>query len=107
MITFFVALIDHAQEPQLSIAGNPRVGDLSWVYCSARHTCVSAPPTLTINGVHGTDRIVDILVSDGIWERRLERNWTANEEDHSVKCTVSYRGGQRATSELTLNVECE
>lgn len=107
MITFFVALIDHAQEPQLSIADNPRVGDPCWVSCSARHTCVSAPPTLTINGVHGTDRTVDILVSDGIWERRLERTWTAKEEDHSVKCTVSYRGGQRATSELTLNVECE
>ncbi|XP_047453824.1 uncharacterized protein LOC125015854 isoform X3 [Mugil cephalus] len=97
----------HAQEPQLSISGIPRVGEQSTVSCSVRHTCLSAPPTLTLNGVTGTDNMVDTLVSDGIWERTLERSWTVEEENQNVKCTVSYpTGGQTAASELPLNVEC-
>lgn len=75
--------------------------------CSVRHTCISAPPILTINGLRGVDSTMDTLVSDGIWERKVERSWTVTEEDQSVKCTVSYRGGQTATNELRLNVECE
>ncbi|XP_047453823.1 uncharacterized protein LOC125015854 isoform X2 [Mugil cephalus] len=98
---------EHAQEPQLSISGIPRVGEQSTVSCSVRHTCLSAPPTLTLNGVTGTDNMVDTLVSDGIWERTLERSWTVEEENQNVKCTVSYpTGGQTAASELPLNVEC-
>lgn len=50
---------------------------------------------------------MDTLVSDGIWERKVERIWTVREEDQSVKCTVGHRGGQKATSEIKLNVECE
>lgn len=75
--------------------------------CNVRHTCISAPPVLTLNGLSGSDRTVDTLVSDGIWERKVERIWTVKEQDQSVKCTVRYQGGQQATSELKLNVECE
>lgn len=99
--------IDHAQEPQLSINGIPRVGEQSRVSCTVRHTCISAPPILALNGRTGADQIMDTLVSDGIWERKVERIWTVEEEEQSVKCTVSYHGGQTATSELRLNVECE
>ncbi|XP_042346437.1 uncharacterized protein LOC121946082 isoform X2 [Plectropomus leopardus] len=97
---------DNAQEPQLSLIGVPRVGEESTVSCNVRHTCISAPPTLTLDGIPGRDDITDTPVSDGIWERRIERTWTAKEEDQSVRCTVSYSGGQKATSELKLNVEC-
>ncbi|XP_074510099.1 uncharacterized protein LOC141779249 isoform X2 [Sebastes fasciatus] len=99
-------VLDRAQEPQLSIIGIPRVGEESTVSCNVRHTCPSTPPTLTLNGVPGKDVITDTLVSDGIWERTVERTWAVKEEDKSVKCTVRYRGGQEATSELKLNVEC-
>ncbi|XP_044063589.1 uncharacterized protein LOC122881428 isoform X2 [Siniperca chuatsi] len=97
---------EHAQEPKLSIIGIPRVGEQSRVSCYVRHTCISDPPILTLSDIPGTDRIMDTLVSDGIWERTVERTWTVKEEDQSVKCTVSYHGGQKATSELRLNVEC-
>ncbi|XP_031154727.1 uncharacterized protein LOC116049323 [Sander lucioperca] len=97
---------DQAQEPQVSIIGIPRVGEKSTVSCNVRHTCISAPPTLTISGIPGEDLITDTLVTDGIWERTVERTWAVKEEDQSVKCTVSYSGGQRKTSEITLNVEC-
>lgn len=50
---------------------------------------------------------MDTLVSDGIWERKVERIWTVREEDRIAKCTVGHRGGQKATSETKLNVECE
>ncbi|XP_039661215.1 uncharacterized protein LOC120561937 [Perca fluviatilis] len=97
---------DQAQEPQVSIIGIPRVGEESTVSCNVRHTCISAPPTLTISGIPGEDLITDTLVTDGIWERTVERTWAVKEEDQSVKCTVSYSGGQRETSEIKLNVEC-
>lgn len=107
-INYFLSfdIIDHAQEPQLSITDIPRVGEQSRVSCSVRHTCISAPPTLTIDGILGADHIVDTLVSDGVWERNVERTWTVKEDDQSVRCTVSYRGGQTAKIELRLNVEC-
>lgn len=83
------------------------MGKESTVSCNVRHSCISDPPTLILSGVPGNEVISDTLVSDGIWERKVELTWAVKEEDQSVKCTVSYRGGQRATSELKLNVECE
>uniref|UniRef100_UPI003AAE7F4D uncharacterized protein isoform X1 n=1 Tax=Centroberyx gerrardi TaxID=166262 RepID=UPI003AAE7F4D len=97
---------DHAQQPQVSIIGIPRVGEQSSVSCSVRHTCPSAPPTLTLNGIPGGDRITHTAVSDGIWEKTLERTWNVREEDQGVMCTVKYPGGQTATTEVKLNVEC-
>ncbi|XP_068425817.1 uncharacterized protein, partial [Clinocottus analis] len=97
---------DNAQEPQLSIIGIPRVGEESTVSCVVRHTCASAPPAMSLDGVLGKEVMTDTLVSDGIWERTLERTWLAKEEDQSVTCAVSHPGGQKATSELKLNVEC-
>lgn len=85
----------------------PTVGEQSRVSCIVRHTCITAPPTLTLSGITGTDSTLDSLVSDGIWERKVDRIWTVKEEDQSVKCTVRFHGGQEATSELRLLVECE
>lgn len=91
----------------MSIIGIPRVGEESTITCSVRHTCASAPPELILNGIPATNVIGDTLVSDWIWERTAEHTWAVKEEDQSVRCTVRYRGGQGATSELKLNVECE
>lgn len=98
---------DRAPEPQLSISNVPRVGEESRVTCSAQHTCLSSPPILTISGILGSDQSTNTTVSEGVWENRVERVWTPKEEDQSVKCTAGYQGGQTATSELRLNVECE
>ncbi|XP_030249186.1 uncharacterized protein LOC115567089 isoform X1 [Sparus aurata] len=97
---------DHAQEPQLSMTEIPTVGEQSRVSCIVRHTCITAPPILTLSGITGTDSTTDSLVFDGIWERKVDRIWTVKEEDQSVKCTVRFHGGQEATSELRLHVEC-
>nr|XP_014267520.2 uncharacterized protein LOC101486455 isoform X2 [Maylandia zebra] len=97
---------EHAPEPELNIIGTPRVGEQGTVSCSVRHACIFAPPTVTLNGIPGKDRITDTLVSDGIWERRVEQVWEVKEEHQSVACTVSYSGGQKATKEIPLNVEC-
>lgn len=98
---------DHAQEPQLSITEIPRVGEQSRVSCIVQHSCISDPPILTLNGITGVDHTVHTLVSEGIWERKIERIWTVREEDQSVECAVSYRAGQKATSVQKINVECE
>lgn len=99
--------VDKATQPALNIIGVLRVGEQGQVSCSVHYTCLSAPPSLTIDGISGVDKTMDTLVSDGIWERKVERNWTVREEDHSAKCTVVHLGGQKATSEVRLNVECE
>lgn len=100
-------LLEYAPEPQLSISNTPRVEEETRVVCSVQHTCFSSPPLLTISGILGSDQTSDTSVSDGVWERRVERRWTPKEEDQIVKCTVHYQGGQTATSELRLNVECK
>uniref|UniRef100_A0A669F2Q1 Uncharacterized LOC102079322 n=1 Tax=Oreochromis niloticus TaxID=8128 RepID=A0A669F2Q1_ORENI len=97
---------EHAPEPELNIIGTPRVGEQGTVSCSVRHACITAPPTVTLNGIPGKEQITDTLVSDGIWERTVERIWEIKEEHQSVTCTVSYSGGQKATKEIPLNVEC-
>lgn len=99
--------VDHAKQPELNIIRIPRVGEQSQVSCSVHYTCLSAPPSLTIDGIPGVDKTMDTLVSDGIWERKVERIWTVREGDQSAKCTVVHRGGQKATSEIKLHVECE
>uniref|UniRef100_UPI0037E74BF2 uncharacterized protein n=1 Tax=Semicossyphus pulcher TaxID=241346 RepID=UPI0037E74BF2 len=101
-----IIVLDKAEKPQLNIIGIPRVGEESKVSCIVHHTCISAAPTLTLSGIPGQDSITDTVVSDGKWERKMERTWPVKEEDQSVTCSVRYHGGQEATSELKLNVEC-
>ncbi|XP_029929189.1 uncharacterized protein LOC115374422 isoform X2 [Myripristis murdjan] len=104
--TTLLVVSDHAQQPQVSIISIPRVGERSSVSCRVRNTCPFAPPTLTLDGIHGDDQTSHTPLSDGIWETTLERTWDVQEEDDSVICTVSYRGGQTATTNVKLNVEC-
>ncbi|KAM6910452.1 uncharacterized protein FYW49_012389 [Xenentodon cancila] len=101
-----IFVLENAEEPQLSIIGIPRVGEQSTVSCRVHHSCLPAPPVLTLNGISGSDRIRESLVSDGIWERTIEQTWVVQEEHKKVECTVSYPSGQRATKELPLNAEC-
>ncbi|XP_023185964.1 myelin-associated glycoprotein-like isoform X1 [Xiphophorus maculatus] len=101
-----IIVSDYAQEPQMSIIDVPRVGDQSRVTCKVQHTCSSAPPVLSMNGIPGTNRTIDSLLSDGIWERTIERTWKVEEDHKKVECTVRYPGGQSAKSELLLQVEC-
>uniref|UniRef100_A0A669CUP2 Ig-like domain-containing protein n=1 Tax=Oreochromis niloticus TaxID=8128 RepID=A0A669CUP2_ORENI len=97
---------EHAPEPQLSIIGILRVGEQGTVSCSVRHTCFSAPPTLTLKDLPGIDQNMDTLVSEGIWERKIVRTWTAEEEHQSVSCAVNYPAGQSAKKSIPLTAEC-
>lgn len=106
MITNFFDFADNANKPQLSI-GIPRVGEQSMVTCSIQHTCGSSPPTLTISGIGGADKTTNTQLSDTMWESKVERSWTVQEEDQSVECTVSYPGGQQSAINVKLNVECK
>ncbi|XP_055019477.1 uncharacterized protein LOC110171494 isoform X2 [Boleophthalmus pectinirostris] len=101
-----IIVSDHAKEPELSLIGIPRVGEQSRVSCSVQHSCISAPPSLALSGVIGEDNTRHTMLSDGVWEQRVERVWTVSEDDQRVRCTVSYPGGQKATSETELNVDC-
>lgn len=98
---------DHAKEPQISIVGIPRVGEKSRVSCTVQHACIFHPPSLTITGFKGDDDTKHTMLSDGVWETRVERVWTVSEDNQRVRCTVSHPGGQKATSETELDIECE
>ncbi|XP_025767073.1 myelin-associated glycoprotein isoform X2 [Oreochromis niloticus] len=97
---------EHAPEPQLSIIGILRVGEQGTVSCSVRHTCLSAPPTLSLKDLPGIDQNMDTLVSEGIWERKIVRTWTVEEEHKSVSCAVNYPAGQSAEKSILLTAEC-
>lgn len=107
MHLILLCLSDHAPEPQLSLSGVPRVGEESRVTCSVQHTCSASPPLVTISNIPVSERNTNTEVSKGVWEKRVERVWAPKEEDQSIECTVLYQGGQTATSELKLNVECK
>lgn len=107
LTSYALNFIDKAQEPQLSTIGIPRAGEQGRVSCSVHHTCITSPPILVLSGISGQDVFMDSLVSDGIWQRTIERTWTVQETDQSVTCTVIYGGGQTAESELMLKVECK
>lgn len=104
--TLFLFFADNANKPQLS-TDMPRVGEQSMVTCSVQHTCDSNPPTLTISGIGGADKTTNTILSNMMWERKVKRIWTVQEEDLSVECTVSYPGGQESASSIKLNVECK
>ena len=87
--------------------GVPRVGEEMKVFCSVRHSCPAAPPTLTLHHLPGSDTLLQTEVSHGVWEWTIEHTWTVREEDEKVVCTVQHPGGQTATTELQMKVECE
>ncbi|XP_062278442.1 uncharacterized protein LOC133983388 [Scomber scombrus] len=83
--------------------------DQQTVECLVRHTgglTAKSSKTLNAECIPGTDHFMDTLVSDEIWERKVERTWTVTEDNQDVTCSVKYQGGQTATNELKLNVEC-
>lgn len=106
-LKFFFDFIENAPEPQLSSINVLRVGEQGTVACRVRHACFSAPPTLTLTGIPGTDQTMDTRVSEGIWERTVQRIWTIEEKDQHVSCAVRYPGGQTVKKEIPLHVECE
>lgn len=77
------------------------------VTCSVQHTCESSPATLTISGIGGADETMNTQLHDTMWEKKVERIWTVQEEDQSVECTVRYPGGQESASEVKVNAECK
>ncbi|KAK7926297.1 hypothetical protein WMY93_008607 [Mugilogobius chulae] len=85
-----IIVSDHAKEPELSVIGMVRVGAQSRVSCSVQHSYSTR----------------HTMLSDVAWEQKVERVWTVSEDDQRVRCTVSYPGGQKATSEIELNAEC-
>ena len=87
--------------------GVPLVGEEMKVFCSVRHSCPAAPPTLTLHHPPGVSLLSQTEVSHGVWERTIEHTWTVREADEKVVCTVEHPGGPTATTHLRLEVECE
>nr|XP_021322204.1 sialoadhesin-like [Danio rerio] len=100
-------LIDESpQLPKMDFSGGERMGDNITVTCSAFHTCPHSKPSITLNGVEGSDEIKHESFKDGQWKITLTRKAVVKAESSSIECSVTYHGGVKATATMTKNVKC-
>uniref|UniRef100_A0A8C1ZHG7 Uncharacterized protein n=1 Tax=Cyprinus carpio TaxID=7962 RepID=A0A8C1ZHG7_CYPCA len=95
------------QLPSISIFGGERTGDAITVVCSGFHTCPYSKPTITLNGLEGSDQIKDESIKDGLKTHSgLNRvtyshiTFLGAKDDHGKKliCTANFSGGKVTTS---------
>lgn len=98
---------DIVEKPQAEVLGIAKVGEPVTVSCSVLHTCPPTPPTLSLSISRGSARFINTPLHHGIWKATKEITWTVEENDNSVTCTASYRGGQTSKTEINLNPLCE
>uniref|UniRef100_A0A3Q4GMJ9 Ig-like domain-containing protein n=1 Tax=Neolamprologus brichardi TaxID=32507 RepID=A0A3Q4GMJ9_NEOBR len=93
---------------ELNIIGTPRVGEQGTVSCSVRHACIFAPPTVTLNGIPGKDRITDTLTPNNTYT--IVSNLTfipsLSDDGKLLTCTAQFISGEFSTS-ATLTVKRE
>ncbi|XP_058655411.1 uncharacterized protein LOC131554229 [Onychostoma macrolepis] len=94
------------QLPSISIYGGERTGDAITVVCSSFHTCPYSKPTITLNGIEGSDEIKDESIKDGLWKTTLTRTGVVKTERSTIQCSVTYYGGITVTATKEKSAEC-
>ncbi len=102
-----LSIIASPQQPSISIYGGERTGDTITVTCSTFHTCPYSQPTITLNGIEGSDQIRDESVKDGLWKITLTRTGVVKTESLSIKCSVTHYGGITVTATKDKSAKCE
>ncbi len=83
------------------------MGDTVTVACSTFHTCPYSKPTITLNGIEGSDEIKDESVKDGLWKTTLTRTGAIKAERSTIECSVTHYGGIKVTATKDKSAECE
>ncbi|XP_026137792.1 uncharacterized protein LOC113114909 isoform X1 [Carassius auratus] len=86
------------QKPSINVYGGERTGDAIIVACSAVHTCSYSKPTITLNGIEGSDEIKDESVKDGLLKITLTRTGVVKAESTTIECSVTHHGGMTVTA---------
>ncbi|XP_052432709.1 sialoadhesin isoform X2 [Carassius gibelio] len=94
------------QQPSLSISGGKRTGDTNTVVCSTFHTCPYSKPTITLNGIEGSDQFRDDSFKDGLWKSTLTRTGVVKKERFTIQCSVTHYGGITVTATKDKIAEC-
>ncbi|XP_016370359.1 sialic acid-binding Ig-like lectin 12 [Sinocyclocheilus rhinocerous] len=94
------------QLPSISISGGERTGDAITVECSTFHTCPYSKPTITLNGIEGSDKIVNDSIKDGPWKITLTRTGVVKAENSTIKCSVTHYGGITVTDTKNTSAQC-
>ncbi|XP_058655128.1 uncharacterized protein LOC131554080 isoform X3 [Onychostoma macrolepis] len=94
------------QLPSISVYGGERTGDTITVVCSAFHTCPYSKPTITLNGIEGSDEIKDESVKDGLWKTTLTRTGVVKTESLTIQCLVTHHGGIAVTATEVKSAKC-
>ncbi|XP_073674445.1 uncharacterized protein [Garra rufa] len=93
-------------QPSISIYGGERTGDTITVACSTFHTCPYSKPTITLNGIVGTDQIMDEPIKNGLWKTILTRKGVVRAERSTIYCSVTHYGGITVTATKDNSAKC-
>ncbi|XP_043114249.1 uncharacterized protein LOC122358498 [Puntigrus tetrazona] len=93
------------QQPSIDIYGGERTGDAITVVCSTFHTCPHRQPTITLNGIDGSDQIENKHFKDGLWKTTLTRTGVVKTENSINECSVLYHGGITVTATKDKNAQ--
>ncbi|XP_042610838.1 uncharacterized protein LOC109099000 [Cyprinus carpio] len=94
------------QLPSISIFGGERTGDAITVVCSGFHTCPYSKPTITLNGLEGSDQIKDESIKDGLWKITRTRKGVVKTERLNIQCSVRHYGGITVTATKDKSAKC-
>ncbi len=107
LILMFLSIKATPQQPSISVYGGERTGDTIIVACLAFHTCPYSKPTITLNGIEGSDEIKDESVKDGLWKTTLTRTGVVKTESSTIKCSVTHHGDIAVTATEVKSSKCE
>ncbi|KAK2880772.1 hypothetical protein Q8A67_018040 [Cirrhinus molitorella] len=94
------------QQPSISISGGERTGETITVACSAFHTCPHSEPTITLNGIEGSDKTKNESFKDGLWRIILTRTGVIKAEITTIMCSVRHFGGTTVTATEVKTSKC-
>ncbi|XP_016128434.1 sialoadhesin-like isoform X2 [Sinocyclocheilus grahami] len=93
------------QFPSINIYGGERSGETITVVCSAFHTCPYSKPSITLNGIEGSDQIDNEHFKDGLWKITLTCTGVVKAESLTIECSVTYHGGITVTATKDKNAQ--
>uniref|UniRef100_W5MDR2 Immunoglobulin V-set domain-containing protein n=1 Tax=Lepisosteus oculatus TaxID=7918 RepID=W5MDR2_LEPOC len=81
-----LVLQDDPPEPEITLEGPSKEGELMSVRCSTYHSCPDTPPSFSFTGLEGQVKISHTPAYEGVWRSTAVLTWTAKRTDEKVLC---------------------
>ncbi|XP_073674440.1 uncharacterized protein [Garra rufa] len=94
------------RQPSISVYGGEKMGDTITVACSAFHSCPYSKPTITLNGIEGSNKLNEESIKDGLYKITLTRTGVVKAESMTIKCSVTHHGGITVTATEVKRSKC-